>query len=329
MKPSQALVTGGAGFIGSQVVDALIERGWAVHVVDDLSTGNTRNINPKATFVRTNVAHPRVQQWIAAHRPAAVFHFAAQISVSRSVKDPVKDAETNINATLKLLEAASRAKVKRFVFAGSGGALCSERMRLPANEIQTCEPASPYAIAKRTIEYYGAFYREHRNLPFVSLRFANVYGPRQSPHGEAGVIAIFTLRMLHNRNTRINGTGKQTRDYIYVDDVVRAVLLMLDHPDLAGPYNVGTGIETSVKHIHSMLAKIIGYTKTPGRGPADTAAPLRSALDASRLTHDAHWHWDVGLREGLQRTVDWFREHEYGKRNRFSRLRFSKGVGRA
>jgi UDP-glucose 4-epimerase len=310
MSKPLALVTGGAGFIGSHVVDALIARHWRVYVMDDLSSGSRRNLNPKATFSKLDIRNDRAARWILKNRPDAVLHFAAQISVTRSIEDPVADAETNIHATLKLMDAASKSRVKRFVFAGSGGVLCSEHTRLPVREGAVCDPVSPYGIAKRTIEHYGAFYRTNRGLPFVALRFANVYGPRQNAKGEAGVISIFTTAMLDGKQTRINGTGLQTRDFIYVDDVVSAVLAMIDHPKLAGPYHVGTGVETNVWGLHKKLSALIGYRRKPGYGPADWNAPMRSALDAMFLTHDTGWRWKIHLQEGLKRTVKWFQEQQ-------------------
>jgi UDP-glucose 4-epimerase len=310
MSKPLALVTGGAGFIGSHVVDALIALNWRVHVMDDLSSGNRRNVNSKATFSKLDIGDKKAAQWILKHKPDAVLHFAAQISVVRSIENPVADAETNIHATLKLLDAASKSRVKRFVFAASGGVLCSEHTRMPVREGAVCDPASPYGIAKRTIEHYGSFYRASRGLPFVALRFANVYGPRQNAKGEAGVVSIFATAMLAGKPTCINGTGLQTRDFIYVDDIVSAVLAVIDHPKLSGPYHVGTGVETNVRDLHKKLALIIGYDRKPGRGPADANAPMRSSLDASLLMHDTAWRRKVDLNEGLKRTVEWFKEQQ-------------------
>jgi UDP-glucose 4-epimerase len=313
MSKQLALVTGGAGFIGSHVVDALIALNWRVHVMDDLSSGSRRNVNPKATFSKLDIGNERAGRWILKKRPDVVLHFAAQISVTRSIEDPVTDAETNIHATLKLLDAASKSRVKRFVFAGSGGVLCSEHTPLPVREGTVCDPVSPYGIAKRTIEHYGAFYRANRGLPFVSLRFANVYGPRQNAKGEAGVVSIFTTAMLAGKPTRINGTGLQTRDFIYVDDVVSAVLAMIDHPKLAGPYHVGTGKETNIRDLYKRVAAFAGYGRKPGRGPADRNAPMRSALDSTLLAHDTGWRWRVDLKQGLKQTVEWFRSQRSRK----------------
>jgi len=301
-----ALVTGGAGFIGSQVVDALVARGWRVTVIDNLSSGKRRNVHPAAVFIKMDVADPNASRWIARNKPDAVLHFAAQINVRRSVADPVGDAETNIHATLKLLEAASRAKVRRFIFAGSGGALCGDDNPIPMREADVSDPLSPYGIAKRTVEHYGAFYGHAYGLPFVSLRFANVYGPRQNAKGEAGVIAVFISRMLANEPVTIYGTGRATRDYVFVSDVVAAVMRALERKDLVGAYHVGTGKETSVNDIFKRTSALLDYKKKPKHGPPDTSAPGRSALDASLLTKRTGWKPAVDLREGLKRTVLYF-----------------------
>lgn len=307
--PKLALVTGGAGFIGSHLVDALLAKKWNVVVIDDLSTGSKRNLDKRAKFLKMDIRLPNAARTVERLRPDAMFHLAAQASVPRSVKDPVEDAEINLHATLRLLEAASRAKVKRFIFAGTGGALSSEATRLPTDEDHASAPSSPYAIAKVGSEYYGTFYRKWRKLNFTSFRFANVYGPRQNPHGEAGVIAIFCKRMLADQPVQINGTGKQTRDYVYVSDVVNAMMLGLPASSAAGPYHVGTGIETDVQTLFHTLADLTGYDQKPKKGPSDIGAPMRSALDASKLTHDLGWRPEVSLTDGLRKTFEWFREN--------------------
>ena len=302
-----AMVTGGAGFIGSHLVDRLIQEDWGVVVIDNLSTGFRKHVNPAAKLIKIDIRKPKVAKLIKKLKPQAVFHLAAQASVPESVKNPIKDAETNLHATLQLLDASAEAGVKRFVFAGTGGALSSEKTRLPTDEEHASEPTSPYAIAKVAAERYGAFYRLSRGLPFVSLRFANVYGPRQNPHGEAGVVAIFSKRMLKNESVRVNGTGKQTRDYIYVGDVVEALMAALSAPRVEGPYHVGTGVEVSVLDLYKRLSKLIGYTKKSLKGPADIGAPSRSSLDSSKIRKELDWAATTSLQEGLWLTVDWFR----------------------
>lgn len=301
--PRHALVTGGAGFIGSHVVDTLIGSGWRVTVMDNLSSGKRQNVHPAAEFLKIDVRDERASQWILKHKPDAVLHFAAQISVARSIKDPVADAETNIRASIWLMDAAAKAKVSRFIFAGTGGALCDETVPLPAKEHHVADPMSPYAIAKRAIELYGDFYRREYGLPFTSLRFANVYGPRQNAAGEAGVIAIFASAMLANCPVAINGTGKQTRDYVYVADVADAVMRTLEDDMVVGIFHVGTGKETSVQDIFKRLAEITKYRKKPKKGPEDSNAPMRSALDASLLESVTGWKPRTKLADGLKLTV--------------------------
>jgi len=303
-------VTGGAGFIGSHLIDALLDKGWKVVAIDNLSTGFRRNVHPDAELRVMDIRTPDAGALIEQLKPDVVFHLAAQASVSRSVEDPIGDAETNVHATLRLLEAAAKAKVSRFVFAGTGGALSSEKTKLPTDEMHTIVPSSPYAIAKVAGELYGSFYHAERRLPFVSMRFANVYGPRQNPHGEAGVIAIFTRRMLLGESVRINGSGRQTRDFIYVTDAVDALLLAVSHPKAEGPYHVGTGKEVSVIQMFAMLAKLTGYKKKSTRGPADSGGvPFRSALDSRKIRKELGWKPAMPLAKGLNETVAWFKDH--------------------
>lgn len=309
-----ALVTGGAGFIGSQLVDRLIDEGWRVAVVDDLSSGSRKNVHPAAKFVKMDIRDPKLIKLIADSRPDVIFHFAAQISVSRSVANPIEDAEINIAATLKMFDAAVKAHVKRFVFAGSGGALTNERSPLPMRETDCPDPLSPYGIAKLTIERYGEFYRREYGLPFVALRFANVYGPRQNSKGEAGVIAIFTTRMLANDSISINSDGKQTRDFVFVEDVVDAVVRVAEDESLEGPYHVGTGKETSINELYKKLAIAVGYRKKARRGHDAPGEARRSCLDATRLSKSTGWKPKTKLADGLKKTVLAFQTEEKGKK---------------
>jgi len=305
-----AVVTGGAGFIGSHLVDALIRRNWKVAVIDDLSAGLKQNVHPRARLFVADIRTPKAARLIEKLKPDAVFHLAAQVSVPVSLEQPVRDAETNILAAVKLMDAAARAGVKRFVIASSAAVFPTKASRIPVDETEPVGPQSPYGIAKYAAERYGMFFRTTRGLPFVALRFANVYGPRQSQRGEAGVVAVFAKRMLAGKDVTVNGTGKQTRDFIYVGDAVAAMMAAAAGQPMAdGPYHVGTGIETSISDLYRRMADATGYGKKPTKGPADVNAPFRSALDSSKIRRQLGWKPKVGLDEGLRKTVAWFRQN--------------------
>ena len=221
------LITGGAGFIGSHVADLLIQEGHAVAIVDDLSNGKEENLHPQAIFYPVSILDTKLPNIVRREKVEAVIHHAAQISVRDSVKDPIHDMEINIKGSLKLLESCRENKITRFIFASTGGALYGEQDYFPADEKHATRPLSPYAIAKLSTEKYLSFYYNTHKIPYTSLRYANVYGPRQDPHGEAGVVAIFVQKMLQEKQPIINGDGKQTRDFVYVGDVARANLLAL------------------------------------------------------------------------------------------------------
>ncbi|MFN8542905.1 MAG: SDR family oxidoreductase [Candidatus Binatia bacterium] len=302
----KVLVTGGAGFIGSHVVDGFVAAGHEVVVVDNLSTGHRENLNPKARFVELDITDPRLGDVIAAERPDVVDHHAAQMDVRRSVTDPVFDARTNILGTIGLLEASRRAGVRRFIFVSSGGAVYGEQETFPAPESHPTNPVSPYGVSKRSGELYAYFYQAEYGLPFVALRYANVYGPRQDPHGEAGVVAIFAGRMLRDEAVTVNGDGGQTRDYVYVADVARANLLALES-GASGPVNIGTGIETDVNQLAQGLLEAVGSGSEVRHGPAKPGEQRRSVVDCRRAADVLGWRPEVPLREGLRRTVEFFR----------------------
>lgn len=282
------LVTGGAGFIGSHLVDAFIARGDRVTIVDNLSTGDRRNVNPKATLIEADIREFDLRPL----RPDIVSHHAAQMDVRRSVADPLFDADVNILGSLRLLQQSLEAGVKRFIFASTGGAIYGEPEYVPQDEKHPLRPMSPYGCAKLAVEYYMNYYRQVHGLSTVALRYANVYGPRQNAHGEAGVVAIFAKKMLAGEPVVINGDGEQTRDFVYVGDVVAANMAAADSDD-AGPFNVGTGVETSVNE----LAAMMGAEAT--HGPAKTGEQRRSVLSAK--------HPVTRFDAGLAKTVDWFR----------------------
>jgi UDP-glucose 4-epimerase len=303
----KVLVTGGAGFIGSHITERLIEAGAEVVVLDNLTSGTHGPRHPRARLYEADICEPGIRTLFEQERFDCVDHHAAQMNVRRSVDDPIFDARVNILGSLNLLQAAVATGVKKFVFASTGGAIYGEQLTFPAAEThQTC-PMSPYGIAKLAVEKYLAFYEAVYGLPYAALRYANVYGPRQDPHGEAGVVAIFSQRLLAHEPAIINGDGEQTRDFIYVEDVVRANVLAVT-TDLVGTYNVGTGIETSVNALYASLAKHAGSTRAPQHGPAKAGEQQRSVLDSRKLRAAAQWAPSVALEEGLRQTVAYFAE---------------------
>ena len=294
------IVTGGAGFIGSHIVDALIARGHRVAVIDDLRTGQKRFVNSRAKFLNINIGSPRVVSVIVRVRPDVIFHCAAQINARYSVDDPIEDAETNIVGFLHVLEAARRVRVKKFIYSSTGGALYGGATVRPTPETYPTHPFAPYGVSKLA----GELYLQALGIPHVSLRYANVYGPRQNAKSEAGVISIFSTKMIRGAQPTIFGTGKQTRDYVYVDDVVRANLLALTRA--RGSINIGTGAETDVNAIYKKIAKLTGYKKSPLHGPALSGEEQRSVLDARLAKRVLGWEPKIKLDDGLLKTVKWF-----------------------
>ena len=301
------LVTGGAGFIGSHVADRFIERGHEVAVLDDLSTGFRSLLNPAARLYEADLADATaVERCVAEFRPEVVDHHAAQIDVRRSVDDPVFDAGTNILGALRLLQACTRHGVRKFVYASTGGALYGEGRTLPATEEHPVNPESPYGVSKHTLEHYLYLWKLLHGLDYTVLRYPNVYGPRQNPHGEAGVNAIFILLMLRGKRPRIFGTGEQVRDYLYVTDVVEANerALALGSGEMV---NLGTGIGTSVNDIFRELKAILGFAGEPLYEAARPGEVQRIYLDATRAKQVLGWTPSVTFREGLAQTVEWSR----------------------
>jgi UDP-glucose 4-epimerase len=302
----KVLVTGGAGFIGSHVVDAYLAAGHDVVVVDDLSTGHRENLPAGVRFHKLDILDPRLAALVADERPDVVNHHAAQMDVRRSVADPLFDARVNILGTIALLDAARRASVRKMLFVSSGGAVYGEQERFPAAETDPTWPVSPYGVSKRSGELYAHFFQVEHRLPFVAMRYANVYGPRQDPHGEAGVVAIFTRRMLAGEPVTLNGDGRQTRDYVYVGDVARMSLLALES-DAVGPVNLGTGIETDVATLARLLLETTGSRSDVVHGPAKPGEQRRSVVDPTRAREIFGWRPTVSLADGLRRTVESFR----------------------
>jgi UDP-glucose 4-epimerase len=300
------LVTGGAGFIGSNIVDAYVADGHEVTVIDDLSTGRRENLNPRARFVEMDIGSPDAREFVAREKPDVLSHHAAQIDVRKSVADPLFDLQVNVLAFVGLLEAAK--DVKRVILASSGGTVYGLQKYFPADEKHPTWPVCPYAINKVAGEHYLNYYGELRGLKWVVLRYGNVYGPRQNPHGEAGVVAIFTKRMLAGNPVTINGDGRQIRDYVFVDDVVAANRLALT--DAArGVYNVSTGVETDVVAIAAAVRKAAGTAVEVTHGPAKSGDLARCSIDSTRIREKLGWRPRVSLDDGILRTVEWFRAH--------------------
>ena len=314
----RALVTGGAGFIGSHIADAYLENGWAVTVLDDLSSGRRENVPAAADFVECGVNDPEGRKLLESGDFTILNHHAAQMDVRVSVSDPLLDERVNIAGLLNLLEGARGGGVRRVVFASSGGVVYGEGEALPHPEGARKLPVSPYGVSKLASEYYLAMYAQLHGLEVVSLRYANVYGPRQNPHGEAGVVAIFCDKILKGESLTIYGDGSQTRDYVYVGDVVRANVAAAQRE--VGPFtsiddvafNVGTGIETNVNDLARTLLDAAGVAAdVPIEHAPERAGELaRSAVDPAKMA--ARWDWTplVDLTEGLQRTYDWIATHQ-------------------
>lgn len=303
----RVLVTGGAGFIGSHVVDRLLADGHAVDVVDNLSTGRRAQVNTAARLHVCDIRSRALDDAFAAARPETVVHVAAQTAVARSVADPLFDASVNVLGTLAVLEAARRARVGRVVFTSSGGAGYGDTDVLPTPEEHPARPASPYGTAKIAGELYLDCWAGLTGGRALALRLANVYGPRQDPRGEAGVVAIFAARLVAGQECVVNGDGEQTRDYVYVEDVADAVARGIAYPDVSGVLNIGTGVATSVNELYRRLGRIAGAARAPRHGPGRPGEQRRSVLDATRAKTRLGWTAATPLDEGLQRTVAWFR----------------------
>ncbi len=305
--PNTVLVTGGAGFIGSHVADALIAAGRRVLIVDDLSGGRRENLPGDAEFHELDIRSPEAARLVESERPGTLVHHAAQMDVRRSTDDPVFDADVNILGSLNLLRAAARAGTRQVVFASTGGAIYGEQDAFPAAEDHPTRPLSPYGVSKLAVERYLYYFHVEHGLDAVCLRYANVYGERQNPHGEAGVVAIFLERLLAGDPCRINGDGLQTRDYVHVSDVVRANMAVLG---LTGfqTFNVGTGVETSVVDLYAALVRAVDSELEASHGPAAPGEQRRSVIDAGRLRATVGVPPPLALDQGIALTAAWFRD---------------------
>ena len=301
------LVTGGAGFIGSHVVEVFLQAGHEVIVLDDLSTGKKENLPSHVHLEKMDIRSPNVKKFIKHEKPDIIDHHAAHIHVGRSVSDPQFDAQVNILGLLNLMEASLAAgSVKKVIFAATGGAMYGEQLT-PFTESMPAQPLSPYGISKRSSELYLYYYFRQYNIPYISLRYANVYGPRQNPHGEAGVVSIFTEKLLKNVQPIINGDGKQTRDYVYVGDVAHANLLALNS-DEVGEFNIGTSVETDVNEIHQKINSVLDINVPAQHGPQRPGEQRTSALNYSKAKNKLGWHPRVDLGHGIAHTVTYFKE---------------------
>lgn len=305
----KVLVTGGAGFIGSHVVDLYLANGYEVVVVDDLSSGRISNLNPAATFYEVDIRSPQLQDVFERERPDFVNHHAAQIDVRRSVAEPVFDADVNVLGSLQVLELARHYEVARVVYISTGGAVYGEPQYLPCDEDHPIKPICQYGVSKHAVEHYLYLYHHLYGLDYTVLRYPNVYGPRQDPHGEAGVVAIFTGQMLRGEQAVINGDGLQERDFVYVGDCASANLLALQK-ERNGIYNLGSEQGTSVNQLFDVLRMIIHYDREAVHGPPKAGETRKIYLAAEKARRELGWQPEVSLAEGLERTVAHFRRKE-------------------
>ena len=300
------LVSGGAGFIGSHLVDRLVEEGHKVVIADNLSTGKLRNINPAATFHHTDITHQSIREVFHREQPEIVFHMAAQTSVMESTKDCLKDCEVNVNGTLRLLEAGKIYGIDQFIYSSTGGALYGDTKVTPCPETTPIIPMSPYGVSKYVGEQYIELFSRLNHLNYTILRYGNVYGPRQDPYGESGVIAIFSQLMLDGKNPNIFGDGLQERDFIYVSDIVNANLKAMSS-SINASFNIGTGNATNLRFVYETLKTIIGFTGEPEYHPARSGEIFSISLKCDKANMTLGWTSSVELREGLEKTVDFFR----------------------
>ena len=307
---AKILVTGGAGFIGSHVVDLFLDRGFEVIILDDLSTGRASNINPNAKFYQMDIRDPGIRKVFELEGPDYISHHAAQMDVRRSVAQPLFDAEVNILGSINLIECAKEFNVKHFIYISSGGAAYGEPERLPCDETHPVNPICQYGASKHTVEHYLFMYHANYGMDYTVLRYPNVFGPRQDPNGEAGVVAIFTGKMLASEPVTINGDGEQTRDFVYVGDCAYANYLAVTVPHQAGIYNIGWGRPTSINEIFTTLAKVTAYSHQVSYGPAKVGETRHIYLDATKAGSDLGWSPTLSLEEGLEMTVAYFREKE-------------------
>jgi UDP-glucose 4-epimerase len=305
----KVLVTGGAGFIGSHVADAFLEAGHEVVIVDNLSSGRESNINPAARFYKVDIRDEALDEIIASEKPDIIDHHAAQMDVRKSVADALFDADVNVKGTINLLESARRHNVRKIIYISTGGAVYGEPEYLPCDENHPINPICQYGVSKHTVEHYLFVYKHLYGLDYTVLRYPNVYGARQNPHGEAGVVAIFVGKMLANEPVTIFGTGEQERDFVYVTECARANVLAIDKGS-GKVYNIASGQGVTINLIFQELKGIIGYGQDVNYGPAKAGETFKIYLDGRRAAQDLVFQPKISLREGLTQTVEYFREFE-------------------
>ena len=303
----KCLVTGGAGFIGSHIVDTLLEAGHEVVVVDDLSTGKRVNLNPRARFYELDIRSPELPAVFASEKPDIVSHQAAQMDVRRAVREPAFDASVNVIGALNVLESARHSGVKKILFASTGGAVYGEPEQVPVAETHPIAPMSPYGLSKFTFEQYLGLYRRLYGMAYVALRYPNVYGPRQDPHGEAGVVAIFTRQMLAGEQPTIFGDGSKSRDYVHVSDVAAATRLLVAAGDEGSVFNLGFGLEVSDRMIFDAVRDALGLMIEPRFGAVRPGEVSRIALDTTRIRAAHGWQPTLDYKQGIARTVEWYK----------------------
>jgi len=305
----KVLVTGGAGFIGSHVVDKMLEAGHEVVIVDNLSTGRESNINPNAKFYQVDIRDPELRDVFKAERPEVISHHAAQIDVRRSVDDPLFDADINILGSIKLAGLAVEFKTRKIIYISSGGAVYGEPVYLPCDEKHPVHPLCPYGASKYAFEMYLFLFHQNFGLDYTIIRYPNVYGPRQDPLGEAGVVAIFSGQMLKGDKITIYGSGEQVRDYVYVTDCAAANVLALKKGNNE-VFNIGSGIGTTVNQIFQHLKEITNYPRTPIYAPPRLGETFKIYLNATKAHNQLNWQQTIDLHEGLTRTVNYIKETE-------------------
>lgn len=302
----RAIVTGGAGFIGSNIVDALLERGDQVTILDDLSRGYRKNLNPAADWQQIDICQPEVSSVFASFKPQVVFHQAALANVREAFREPLEYARVNVLGSLNLIELSRREGVRKFIYASTGGAVYGEPEYLPVKEDHPIHPRDPYGASKHHVEHYLELYKINFGLDYTILRYPNVYGPRQDPSGEAGVIAIFAKAMLEGRQPRINGDGLQERDFVFVSDIVEANLAAVEKGS-QGIYNLGSARGINVRQVFEILKQVTTYPGEAVHGPAQAGEVRKITLDARAARQDLNWTPRVELEEGCRRTVEWLR----------------------